>query len=97
MFSSWRAKILRFVTAFSAPSNHLDHFKILALDHISRLIKTPKLLGLLPDEIFKALMTISIINPDDTIVKNSSMSELEIRIKKLQGKKEKGKLSKKQK
>lgn len=69
----------------------------MALDHVSRLIKTPKLLGLLPDEIFKALQTISIINPDDSIKKGASLSELEIKIKRLQEKKEKGKLSKRQK
>jgi hypothetical protein len=54
------------------------------------------LLNLLPDDIFKCLLTISVVNPDDTYYKTAELTALDKKIKDLTERKNKGKLSKKQ-
>lgn len=61
------------------------------------MLKNPKLINLLPDDIFKALLTTAVMNPDETYKAKKQTTALDKTIAQLIERKKRGKLSKKQK
>ena len=59
------------------------------------MIKNPKLLNLMPEPVFKSLLTTNIINPESSLKKSGNMTALDKKIKTLTERKRRGKLSKK--